>query len=795
MKFEKTLNILPPCFFYLFAIFLTVLAVFQGALDLEFLNWDDPFYVYENPMIQSLDWVHLKKMATEFHSANWHPLTWFSHALDYRFYELSPWGHHLTNIILHGLNTGLVFLLFVTMMRKVWQDRLPTEFLWISASVTALLFGLHPLRVESVAWVSERKDLLCGFFFLSTLLVYLFYATAETPGTRRRGYLLAMLCFILALLSKPMAVTLPLVLFLLDVYPLNRFWGQEKPSFLVLEKLPFFAFSLISAILTFLAQNAGGAVKSFEEYALDERILNAIRTLMFYMEQTLWPGRLVPFYPFPKNLTLTSVSVAVSALLVFAVTYFCVRMWGKKQKFWGVAWLYYLITIFPVIGIFQVGLQGAADRYTYLPTLSIYFLIGGGILWEWEKSPLRKFKSPSKIGSLILVLAVMTCLSLLTIQQVQVWKNGESFWKYLIGQFPNQISFAHVGLGDFYKQKGLLENAETEFKKALRINPDDSQANYNLGWIYNKKNAIKKAEEVFNAAIRSNPKNYQAHNSLGLIYAKRGQFEIAEKAFQNALNIDSRYIPSLNNLGIIYIETGRLKDAERMLKYALTIKPEYLEAYDNLGLVYHDMGLSEKAIENFKTALKLDPFFAPAYNNLGLSYFKAGQLGNAENAYKKALEIDPEFQAAQFNLAQLYYRRGKWKKAEEVFNVLLNLNPKYHLARYKLGVLYYEINRLEDAERQLIRVIKEDPARAQSHFYLAVVYVEKGRYEEAESEFKTALEIDSGKAEFHNQLGILYGKTGRLAKAETEFRAALAINPKHASARTNLEKAMARDNP
>ena len=180
MKLEKTKNILLFRWLYFFAIFLVVLVVYRGALDLEFVNWDDPFYVYKNPLIQSLDWSHILQMVTEFHSANWHPLTWLSHALDYRFYELNPWGHHLTNIILHGLNTGLVFLLFVTLIGRVNPDQRSSTSLWISAAVTALLFGLHPLRVESVAWVSERKDLLCGFFFLSTLLTYLFYVPAKS---------------------------------------------------------------------------------------------------------------------------------------------------------------------------------------------------------------------------------------------------------------------------------------------------------------------------------------------------------------------------------------------------------------------------------------------------------------------------------------------------------------------------------------------------------------------------------------------------------------------------------------
>ena len=456
-----------------------------------------------------------------------------------------------------------------------------------------------------------------------------------------------------------MAISVPLVLILLDVYPLNRFKAKEKPLLLILEKLPFFVLSLISGMITLWAQGTGMAIKSFHEFSAGERFLNAIRALIFYLEQTLWPSRLAPFYPFPKNLTVTSGSVVGSALLIFAITFFCIWMWGKRQKFWLTAWLYYLITIFPVIGILQVGLQGAADRYTYLPTLSVYFLFGVGILWVMEKNSNKLLKNPLKAGSLICSLAVITCLSFLTVQQIRIWQNGESFWKYIITIYPNQISFLHFGLGDFYREKGLLEKAETEFKTALVINPEDVQADYNLGLVYYEKREFEKAEGKFKRTLMIHPENFQAHYRLGLIYGKSGQLEKAELAFKNALNIDSKHVPSHNNLGLIYAQRGQLKNAERELKYILRIKPEYLQAYNNLGLVYQEMGMPKKAIESFKTGLKFDPSFVEVYNNLGLTYFKAGQLEDAENAYKKALEIDAGFEAAHFNLAQLYRATGR----------------------------------------------------------------------------------------------------------------------------------------
>ena len=788
MNLEKTKNILLFKWVLFLAIFLAVLFVYRGALQLNFVNWDDPFFVTKNSMIQSLDWNNLVRMVTEFHFASWHPLTWFSHALDYRWHELNPWGHHLTNILLHGMNTCLVFLLFTTLIGKVYRDRFSSASIWVSAGTVALIFGLHPLRVESVAWVSERKDLLCGFFFLSTLLSYFCYATAESSRTRRYTYILTVLFFVLALMSKPMAVTVPLVLILLDFYPLNRIEDREKRLGLILEKLPFFVLSGISATLTLMAGKAGGAIKSFQEFGLGDRFISAIRNLIFYLQQTLWPSKLVPFYPFPKNISLTDGSVVVSALLILAITGLCVWMWGKRQKFWLAAWLYYLITISPVIGILHHGFHGAADRYTYLPTLSVYFLIGAGMLWLWENNSSIFYRNGVKGVSLMVSFAVITGLSLLTVQQIKVWKNGETFWKYVIENSSNPISMFHVGLGDFYREEGLLSKAELEFKRALQINTEDYTANYNLGLVYSERKETKKAEEQFKTTIKLDPENFEAHNRLGLIYAGRGKIEKAENEFKSALEYKPDYVQAFNHLGLIYLEKGQLAKAERKFKKVLKIRPKHVEAHNNLGLVYQEMGLPKKAIDRFEEALRIDPGFVDAHNNLGMTYFTEGQVEEAENQYKKAIEIDPGLEAARFNLAQLYRAQERWEEAEASYKTVLNLNPVHHLARQNLGVLYFDGNRLNEAERELVRVVEDHPGRADPHFFLAVVYAEMARFDEAEREFKAALKIDSSNAEFHNQLGILYGKTGSLEKAEVQFETALAIHPELASARSNLKK-------
>jgi len=337
------------------AVFLCTLWVFADALDNDFVTWDDPQYVYNNRMIQSLAPDKIKGMFTDFHSSgNWHPLTLLSHAVDYRLFQLDPWGHHLTSILIHGLNTCLVSFLFVVLVRKARPDFGSGSALWVAGAIVGLLFGIHPLRVESVAWVSERKDLLCGFFVVSTLLVYLFYVSAKTKRSRIFLYSASLTLFILALLSKPMAVTVPVIFLLLDVYPLMRIKEAKQLWNRILEKLPFFALSLLAGMIALVGQRSTGAISSIQQIDLEGRVVNAVISLVFYLEKTFWPTDLVPFYPVAERLTWANGLFIGSVFVLVAITLCCGWGWRKRQRFWMIAWFYYLVTLSPVVGIIQV---------------------------------------------------------------------------------------------------------------------------------------------------------------------------------------------------------------------------------------------------------------------------------------------------------------------------------------------------------------------------------------------------------------------------------------------------------
>ncbi|MEE9614570.1 MAG: hypothetical protein V3W31_06400, partial [Thermodesulfobacteriota bacterium] len=385
--------------------------VYLPALYNGFVSWDDQLYVYENPNIRSLDAEFFGWLPTAVVSNNWHPLTVLSHAVDYALWGPDPMGHHLTSIVLHTLNVFLVFILAVRLV----GDALPARAL-ATGAVTALLFGLHPIHVESVVWVSERKDVLCAFFFLLSIIAYLRYVRSgrgEAGKGKATAYAASLAFFALALMSKPMAVTLPLVLLILDSYPLRRTEGARRAVF---EKIPFFALSIFTSVITVWAQRTTEAVAALDAHPLATRLFIAVRAYAFYLYKTLFPLGLAPFYPVPENTSLLSIEFMAALALLVVVTVFCAAYLRRERAFSAV-WLYYVATLLPVIGLVQVGLQSAADRYMYLPSLGPFLLVGLGAGVVVESYPKR-----DRQAAAFAALLIMAGLAVGTVRQTGVWK-------------------------------------------------------------------------------------------------------------------------------------------------------------------------------------------------------------------------------------------------------------------------------------------------------------------------------------------------------------------------------------
>jgi len=523
--------------------------VYLPSLKNEFVNWDDNKYVYENSLIRSLDMQLLKSAFSGFHAENYHPLTWISHAVDYAMWGLNPLGHHLTNNILHALCTFIVVLLAMRLMevfKKIAENKglsrsfLDDRAIGMTAAVTGLLFGLHPLHAESVAWVAERKDLLCAVFFLLSVTAYAHYMgeisenafAVYTPRLLNKRYLLTLGLFTLALLSKPMAVTLPFVLLILDWYPFGRIRSIKTLWAATIEKLPFLALTLISSILTVLAQKAGGAMEPMKLVPLSMRLLVAARSLIAYLGKMILPLNLSPYYAYPDDISPYSLEYIVPIALVAGITITFLTVL-RNQKLWMAVWGYYVITLLPVLGIVQVGGQSMADRYTYLPSIGPFLLIGLIVAKVYaDITDLTRWRVILKTAGLFLAAAALVSISYATIGQIGIWRNSFVFWGHVLDEEPTRIPFAYNSLGFAYASKGRVDKAIGLYQTALRLKPDYAEAHNNLGIAYASKGQLEMAIEQFQTAVRLKPDLTQAHFNLGLIYLNKGSKDMARTEFE-----------------------------------------------------------------------------------------------------------------------------------------------------------------------------------------------------------------------------------------------------------------------
>ncbi|MBF0559119.1 MAG: tetratricopeptide repeat protein [Nitrospirae bacterium] len=608
--------------------------VYLSSLHNDFVNWDDGLYVYDNPNIRFLNIPFFRWAFFDFYASNWHPLTWISHAVDYAFWGLNPLGHHLTNNMLHAANTFVVVVL-VTRLLEIWKENatansqavfLNGPAVLITSATTGLLFGLHPVHVESVAWIAERKDLLCAFFFLFSIMSYANYVSDIGPETNQniksrfvnRKYLFSAGFFILALLSKPMAVTLPAVLLLLDWYPFKRIRSLKLLPSVFAEKIPLFALSLVSSVLTIKAQAAGGSV-SMGAAALSTRVYVAGRAIIVYIWKMLLPYNLVPFYPYPQDRTLFSVEHLSLVILVLGITAACVVL-AKRHKVFLSVWGYYLLTLMPVLGIVQVGSQSMADRYTYLPSLGLFILIGIVVAWVSGKmNTLQKGALTAKSFAVAAAIVVLGSMTFLTYKQIQIWKDGFALWSYVTEREPGQIPVAYNNLGNAYLDRNMPEQAVEQFLIAIKLDPYSAEAYNNLGNTYQLLNMPDRAVEQYITAIKMRPDYAETHNNLGIVY--------------KSLNMPDKAI-------------------EQFL-IAVQLRPDYANAYNNLGNIYQVLNMPDKAIQVYLTVIKLDPDSAEAHFNLGLVYYRSGDKEKARRELSAGLSLKPDDQQARQLLGQV----------------------------------------------------------------------------------------------------------------------------------------------
>jgi len=573
---------------YLAAIIAFIaLLVYLPALRNGFVSdWDDNAYVLENMHIRSLNLDFFRWAFSDTYAASyWHPLTWISHAVDYAFWGLNPLGHHLTSLLLHALNTGIIVCLVARLLEivtektaqsRVFMDR---QAILIAAGVTGLIFGLHPLKVESVAWIAQRKDLLYSLFYLLSITSYLRYASGpeggdQQPFFRNSRYLATLALFVLALASKPMAVTLPAVLLLLDWYPLRRLASRKSLTGLLIEKLPFFMLSGIIAVASLMTQQTGGGLKSLEEATLPARLLVVCKGLMLYFWKILAPTDLLPFYTYPKHVSLAMPEYLGGVIFILGIFTVCGLM-AKRQPAWLATWLYFLVTLFPVLGFFQAGAQAMADRYLYLPSLGLFVLLGSGAAWGW--TGIRALPTAKKqilqpvVG--VVVVTVFVALSYLTIKQIEVWKDNDTFWSSLIADYSRSIAkgtkddLIYYQRGCFYYRDKKYDLAISDLNKAIELDPDNYDAYVHRGNSYMKMGMFDKAIEEYNTVIVKKPSHFMAYTNRAIAYEEKGEAGKALADYTKGLSLWEGGVPILNatyiNRGDLYLKTGAIDLAIR----------------------------------------------------------------------------------------------------------------------------------------------------------------------------------------------------------------------------------------
>jgi protein O-mannosyl-transferase len=709
-------------------LFVLAAAVFLPTLRHDFVNFDDDIYVYANAQVQQgLSWTTLRWACTTLHGDFWHPLTWISHAFDCQIYGLRPWGHHLTSVLLHAVNTLLLFLALCRMTGGLWRSAL-----------VAGLFAVHPLHVESVAWISDRKDLLGAFFWMLTLLAYARYAVRRPPSTGQRTrykvwYVMALLAFSCALLSKSTAMTLPMVLLLLDWWPLHRFQltrevseprtqdysglrtqdsglrtqdlGLRTTLPLLVEKLPFLALSMAAGVVAVWGGRAAGVVGAVDTFPLSHRIHNAIVSYLVYGVQALWPAKLAAFYPYPTAFPAwTAVGAALAGVLVTWLV-----LWASRRRpYLAVGWFWYLVTLFPMAGLIQVGGQARADRYTYIPLVGLFIMLAWGLgeLCRQGRSPAdtsfagtaAKRRGAARTGlkpgaartvgswlaPMLGGLTLAACVAL-TLRQLPYWRDTEALFRHAINVTQgNHVAYDNLGL--YFWNQGRTDDAIESYRKSLAIVPKFQPLN-NLGLALASRGKYAEAAAQYDAALQFRPDEVAPRKGLAEALARSGKLDAAIIQYQMVLRSVTNDLPTRNNLGIALMMEGKVDEAIVQFREALRLDPNQPATHGNLAYAFATQPKLPEAIEQYREVLRLTPDDPRARQGLGSALAEQGKLDEAVQQFIEAVRLNPDDPALHYRFGQVLERQGRHEQAIAQFKVAVQLKPDYPEARRELDSL------------------------------------------------------------------------------------------------------------
>ena len=582
-----------------------------------FVDWDDVRLLLENTRYRAVDWPNIRWMFGTFYMGHYQPMAWLTFALDYFLWGTDPFGYHLTSLIIHSINAVLFYFVALRLLSLTMGSAPSTgAAIRVAAGLTALLFAIHPLRVESVAWITARRDVLSGLFFLSTLLCYL--KAMENQAARRCWIAAAVIFYALSLLSKPTSITLPVVLLVLDVYPLRRLvlgrWSAAETRPIWQEKLPFFALAVIFGVIALAAQREAGAFLSLEHYGIATRLGQSLVAPVFYLWKMIAPVDLSPVYAIPYHLEKSDWLFFIGAVIVdVAIT---IALIAGRRRWPGLlaVWICYLALLAPVLGLFQSEPRLAADRYSYLSCLGWAIVVAAALLHLTQPQRARA----GRMAAVVAASVVVVVLGALTWRQTQIWHDPLTLWRHAVAAYPRAAK-AENNLANILIQLGRPAEAMAHYRLAVEIDPDYKEGRHNLGLTLAENGDVAGAVREYREALRIDPNYKEAHNSLAAALFYQGDLDGAISEYRRALVADPRFKEAHNNLGVALINQGNAAGAVAEYRAALALDPNYKEAHYNLGNALLELGKIDEAIGEYQAALRIDPRYESARNNLDVA--------------------------------------------------------------------------------------------------------------------------------------------------------------------------------
>jgi tetratricopeptide (TPR) repeat protein len=695
---------------------LITLSVYGQVRHFDFINYDDPAYVTNNPFVinginkSSLRWVLLGEVGS-----NWHPITMLSHMMDVTLYGMNAGAHHLTNVQFHIANTILMFLVFFRLGCGLW----PSAFI-------SVVFALHPLHVESVAWISERKDVLSTFFWLLTMLSYISYVRHHD----RIRYWSTLLLFTLGLLAKPMLVTLPFVLLLIDFWPLNRMGkAHEEKWFVWVEKLPFFLITACFSIITYFIQNITGAVSKIGPLPWFVRLANAVVSYLIYLIQTFWPASLSVFYPYPKVFNLFQ--YLGSSIFLVSISLF---FWINRRRFpYGfVGWFWFLGTLVPVIGLVQVGLQGHADRYMYIPMTGLAIIIACG-----GRELVRAF-ALSKQLVFTLCIATVAIMGIISHHQVSKWKESLSLFSQA-AQNTKDNATAFFCIAAYYQTNSRFSEAEQYYLKALKLTPDDAQIHLNLVAIYKSMRKEDLVEKHFDRLVKCQAGQKGIQKQIAKLYMEKKEWHKAKELLLSNIAKHPLDADSMAYLGIISSELGNSLESLALLKRSAELDPSNAMIQNNLAVCYQKLSRIPDAIAHFGKALELEPGNTQYLESFRGVLQEQQELRKKASALEALLVIHPEDAEGLFELAMIHSLLQQPEKELQNLQAAVRAKPNFQKALVQLGIAYAKRGRYSEALQTFQELAISEPGNPEWMYKIATVQARMGDATAACASLRTAV--------------------------------------------------------